>query len=235
MQCSQNAFDLFTPAPAKLKNTLAISKTTLKPLEGVYTLVAGDNGLGEEFVCKVSRNKVSLFSNYRGIFCIMEAGLGQDSSIQLYGFWRVSENTTSGAVYFTIPKNQGAQQFLKLNSTTELKIAGSYSYGEAKRDLVLQYTRDFLPAAKANPLVIFGHHGIQTNASPPFQENSLEAFRQAEDYGAIGLEVDIRLTKDNVPVLYHDTDINIRLTKKSGIYSDLDKLTYAVHQQGARS
>jgi len=46
----------------------------------------------------------------------------------------------------------------------------------------------FRHRVKADSVVIFGHHGIETNENPPFMENSLEAFRQSEDYGANSLE-----------------------------------------------
>ena len=37
--------------------------TTIKSLEGIYELESGSEGLGTQFVCKVSKYKVSFFSN----------------------------------------------------------------------------------------------------------------------------------------------------------------------------
>jgi glycerophosphoryl diester phosphodiesterase len=49
------------------------------------------------------------------------------------------------------------------------------------------------------PLII-AHRGASATAP----ENTLGAFRQAIEDGADGLEFDVRLTKDGVPVVFHD-------------------------------
>ena len=222
MSCSQN--EIFTPFEAKLENTVPISRDILRSMEGIYKLEDGSNDLGSDFVCKTSLNKVSFFSNARGIFFILSAGLKlADSSIQFAGFWRVSENTSNGAISFIVPKAQGSVKLLKQQIVAGLKLTGGYTVKGGKQLISLRYVRDFSSNVKVKPFAIFGHHGIETNANPPFIENTLEAFRQAQDYGANSLEVDIRLTKDNVPVLYHDADLNIRVVEKDGILADIDQ------------
>jgi len=47
---------------------------------------------------------------------------------------------------------------------------------------------------------IFAHRGF----SYKFKESTLSAYQGAIDVGADGLECDVRLTKDNVPVCFHD-------------------------------
>lgn len=55
---------------------------------------------------------------------------------------------------------------------------------------------------KRSPLII-GHRGASANAP----ENTLAAFRMALDIGADGLEFDVQLSKDGVPVVIHDHDL----------------------------
>lgn len=52
------------------------------------------------------------------------------------------------------------------------------------------------------PLII-GHRG----ASAIAPENTLAAFQQAIDDGADGIEFDVRLSRDNVPVVIHDASL----------------------------
>lgn len=54
----------------------------------------------------------------------------------------------------------------------------------------------------AFPLII-GHRGDSSHAP----ENTLAAIRLAMDVGADGVEFDVRLAKDGVPVVIHDTDL----------------------------
>lgn len=52
--------------------------------------------------------------------------------------------------------------------------------------------------------LVFGHRGYPAK----FPENSLAGFAYALDHGIDGLEFDVHLTKDQVPVIMHDEHIN---------------------------
>lgn len=58
---------------------------------------------------------------------------------------------------------------------------------------------DFAPGSRPLPLVI-AHRGDVVNAP----ENTLPAFHSALDMGADGIELDVRLTKDERLVVFHD-------------------------------
>ncbi|XP_077980201.1 glycerophosphodiester phosphodiesterase 1-like [Glandiceps talaboti] len=60
-------------------------------------------------------------------------------------------------------------------------------------------------------VLVVGHRGGRFNAP----ENSIAAIREAKTNGADGVEIDIRLTKDGVPVIFHDSSID-RTTGGSG-------------------
>ena len=47
-----------------------------------------------------------------------------------------------------------------------------------------------------------------------------------ERFGATGVEIDLRLSKDGVPFLYHDGDVNLRLTQKSLIWGNIEDFTW---------
>lgn len=59
----------------------------------------------------------------------------------------------------------------------------------------------------ANPLII-AHRGASAFAP----ENTFAAFRKAIDLGADGIELDVRLAKGGVPVVFHDANLR-RLTR----------------------
>ena len=68
---------------------------------------------------------------------------------------------------------------------------------------------------------IIAHRGVTRND----QENTLPAFHQAFSEGADGLEIDVRLSKDEKPVIFHDEDtlrlFNENLEIKNTTYSEL--------------
>lgn len=68
---------------------------------------------------------------------------------------------------------------------------------------------------KGRPLV-FGHRGAR-QAAP---ENTLAAFRKAHEMGADGIELDVMLSADGVPVVIHDSTVD-RTTNGSGRVREL--------------
>lgn len=62
---------------------------------------------------------------------------------------------------------------------------------------------------------IFAHRG----ASHLAPENTMEAFKLAYEMGADGIETDVQLTKDGVPVLMHDLRVD-RTTNGQGLVKD---------------
>ena len=66
---------------------------------------------------------------------------------------------------------------------------------------------------------IFAHRGV---AHREADENSVEAFQRAIELGIDGIEVDVRLTKDGEPVVFHDKD----LRRLAGDNRRIEDLTY---------
>ena len=77
---------------------------------------------------------------------------------------------------------------------------------------------------------IFAHRG----ASGYAPENTLEAFALAITQGADGIELDVQLTKDGIPVVIHDETID-RVTEKKGmgqgLYLKKVKRAYSTEKQ----
>ena len=71
---------------------------------------------------------------------------------------------------------------------------------------------------------IIAHRGVTRND----QENTLPAYHQAFSEGADGLEIDVRLSKDEKPIIFHDEDTSRVFKKnleiKNTTYSELEAL-----------
>jgi glycerophosphoryl diester phosphodiesterase len=74
-----------------------------------------------------------------------------------------------------------------------------------------------LKRRKAVEPIIVGHRGVCGH--PAVKENTLEAFDLAVDLGG-GIELDLHLTKDGVPVVSHDPDL-LRIHGVEGVISQL--------------
>ena len=63
--------------------------------------------------------------------------------------------------------------------------------------------------------IVFAHRGLPVK----FAENSLQGFKYAATHGAEGVEFDVHLTKDKVPVVMHDETLD-RTTNGTGYIKD---------------
>jgi len=228
--CSLNHI---TPPPpnsdTNLINTVPISNATMKNMEGIYSLSDGSVNLGSQFVCKISKYKVSFFSNESGIYVVLKYGLNQtDSSIQFSGFWRFSESASQGDISFSIAKNEGASDLLKTGSVANLNLKGIFKNNGTPLSLSIKYNKPFSQYAKNNEFIVLAHHGVQTTVGPAYAENSVGSVLHDEEYGCTGIEFDVRLTKDHVPICLHDNGINIRLTQKGPLSGEPIEYPFAL-------
>lgn len=199
---------------SSLAGTSALPADTMKKMEGIYRLIAGDNRLGEKFVCKVSRSQVSFFSDKEGIYIILQHGFqAADRSIRFPGFWRSSEKKEQGTISFSMSATDGAEGLLS-GAVNKLVLQGSLD----GTPLSLSFERPFTTTALNKNFIIIAHRGVQTDSDPPFAENSLNAVMNAEQYGVNGIEIDVRMTKDHIPICVHDEKINAR-TMRTGSLS----------------
>lgn len=92
--------------------------------------------------------------------------------------------------------------------------------------LVFLYLMMIMPGLRRKPSAAFfrrwlyAHRGLHDNASAA-PENSLSAFQKAVDAG-FGIELDVQLTKDRVPVVFHD----FTLKRICGVEGKLRDFTY---------
>ena len=101
----------------------------------------------------------------------------------------------------------------RLNTTASLRPSRTDEPGVAVRGVApCAGVQQRLPSLLDDPIA-FGHRGARAHA----QENTLEAFELALRLGANGLESDVWLTADGVPVLDHDGVLRRRVGRSRPI------------------
>lgn len=214
-----------------------LSKTSREKMEGVYSFTEGQDFFGDSSVLKWSYTANGSDTTFHlSIFCEQDVayficeGKKLDSSILLNGYWRKMVSTQTGKARFTISPANGTR-FLLNNATTiltdSLIVTGTFGIGENTPDLPLRlkYNR---PVYKATPYEIVAHRGGgRTSDLLPASENSVEMIKQASSYGATGVEIDVRLTSDGIPILFHDATLNERVIQKNGMLGPIENYSFA--------
>ncbi|MCM1145742.1 MAG: glycerophosphodiester phosphodiesterase [Blautia sp.] len=92
--------------------------------------------------------------------------------------------------------------------------------------LIVQYLLLIMPRIFGKPKkypylgVYYAHRGLHDNQRA-IPENSMKAFRGAVEDG-YGIELDVQLTKDGIPVIFHD----FTLDRMCGVSGRIDMMTY---------
>ncbi|MDQ3100220.1 MAG: glycerophosphodiester phosphodiesterase [Bacteroidota bacterium] len=208
-----------------------------EPMEGVYSVMEGTGIFGEQVALKWSylisahdtTHHVSIFGEKNIVYLTGEAKRS-NGSILMNMYWRTLNNTDTGPCWMQISPENGADQLQSENpEITEGNILIEGNYGATGADpitrIALRYVR---PLNQDTAFSILAHRGGGRNSDQlPASENSLELIRLAPRLGATGIEIDVKLTSDGVPILYHDDDLNIRLVQDVGLYGPINEYSFA--------
>jgi glycerophosphoryl diester phosphodiesterase len=189
---------------------------------------AGNDVFGDQVVIKWSRKKMSVFCS-DGHYFVFDAGQ-LDSVIMLQGYWRYCYNDNTGLANAYIAREQGGTDIMNANPKPgTIIIKGGYgsSGNEINNPLQFTYLRPISPAVLSKKFSILAHRsGGRTSDHLPVSENCLAMINFTEGLGSTGIEIDVQLTSDGIPVLYHDADLNIRLTQKGPLSGPIKDFTY---------
>jgi glycerophosphoryl diester phosphodiesterase len=210
---------------SELKNAEQIEINKKYLIDGVYDVVSGSQQLGNKVVIKSTEKSISVFTGKNLIYFVFESG-NLDSNVILEGYWRAALETSIGPAKLKILSNEGALDILSGKETQNIIIRGDMSTDSKNPvPIELKLNRRFNKAVKS--LYIIAHRGGGRNADQlPASENSLEIIRLAEGFGANGIEIDVRLTKDGIPILYHDENFNSRIINSDILLGPVSNFNY---------
>lgn len=208
-------------------DAVALPEEICKQLEGVYSIEEGKDFFGSTAVVKYSytierRRKwhhLSFFCQKNGTYFVCE-GRERHAAILFYGVWRKAAANGAGIVQLVMNAAAGSSTLLYHKPLHHVVLSGAFGNNNKKphQPLVLHY-RNPLPENRS--FEIIGHRGASRNVDfLPVSENSLDMMKQSARLGATGVEIDVRMTKDNIPVIFHDSFLSLH-TVKGKIYGGL--------------
>lgn len=207
------------PDKSILEGTSSIPMEIKRSLEGIYLITTAKKLFGQRAVLKFNGETLSFFGEKLGVYFIMETGMTEDSTLLFEGRWRYAQGTDVGLVRLSVAANNSGYI-----------LSGNYSEGDGLLDykITLEFERKFSESVLLKEFLIFAHRGGGRNSDYlGVSENSVEITSLAGKLGANGIEVDVKLSKDNVPFLYHDISINLRATKDSPLWGPIEDFSFA--------
>lgn len=213
-----------------MEGTMEIPSSAKAKMEGIYKVKNGQNVFGSEVVVKWNGDNLSIFGEKQSVYFVTTAG-SKGTDIRIEGYWRYAVNTETGLSRIVIASAQGGEALLTdTSSVTDILIDGYYGNGNATPNstLSLEFDRSFSKKALETKFYIVAHRGGGRTADLlSASENSINMLSLAEKLGANAIEIDVKLSKDRIPFLYHDNTINLRLVQKSVIWGNIEDFTFA--------
>lgn len=222
-----------------LQETHRLTPRMRSAMEGVYSVSDGSDVFGSQVVLKWSyivhanlvdtAHTLSIFTG-RDMCYFALAGGTLDSVFLFSGYWRKMTNTETGIAKFTILSSQGGKLLFTPNpaaSPGSIVLTGVFGAGQGlpDRKVTLTYVR---PIYKAKQFEVLAHRGGgRTSDMLPVSENTVEMMLFTPVLGSNAIEVDVRTSKDGVLFMYHDNELNSRLTQQTGLVGTVENYTYA--------
>jgi glycerophosphoryl diester phosphodiesterase len=154
-----------------------------------------------------------------------------NGDILMNGYWRKMVSTETGVMRLTITAAHGASILLNplpVIIPGSIVMEGVFGNGqeEPKNPVTFTYNRKLHQSATAFNILAHRSGGRNSDLLP-VSENSVEMILKTAEFGSTGIEIDVRFTKDGIPIIYHDNDLNLRETQKSGLVGPIENYTYA--------
>jgi glycerophosphoryl diester phosphodiesterase len=220
------------PVPTSGNNSFPDGTLPLPPaskplMEGIYLVNTNTTIFGDTMVVKWNHSGI-LFTSKNGKHFIMDAGC-LDSVILIRGYWRDGYSDATGLSNMSISGSEGGKDLIAGKPVAQIIIRGAFGTNNdaPNQTITLQYLRPFSIKVKESNFYILGHRaGGRNSERLPVSENSIAMVRFTERLGTTGIEVDPRISSDGVAFIYHDPDINTRLTQKGLLAGDVSAYTW---------
>jgi len=212
-----------------LKDTNPLSEETKQKMEGIYRVNDGSDYFGRQVVLKWSHDYLSVFSEKNAAYFILQGG-SLESVLFFEGYWRYATNTETGLAQFRISGDKGGEYLINDAGKVTIELSGTFGNEEdlPSKTVSLVYERPFSEKVSEKKFYILAHRGGgRTSDMLHASENTPNMFSLAERFGANAVEIDVKLSVDGVPFLYHDATINLRLTEKGPVWGNIEDFSFA--------
>ena len=228
--------------PVFADSSQLIGSTPLKPdaliqLEGMFSVKRGAGRFGGTVATHATKETLSFFTNAHHNYAILRAGCLGGTKLVLEGHWRYASSSDTGLLRVAVGPPALAAALCNWSGppATPLPAAqfdGSLGVGDSRtlpEVLSLSFVAPLKPrATMLTRFWVAAHHGAcPTVDDCGASENSIPSLRMVESFGASDVEVDVRLTADGVPILFHDDNFGPRLASGTFCHGPVERFTLA--------
>jgi glycerophosphoryl diester phosphodiesterase len=231
----------FAPIPAfpdggLLRLGTPLTQPSHLALEGRYLVAKGKDLLGADVFLTTGKNTIVLASGKEAGVVALQAACLPDDRLIVEGHWRRPRGFEIGLVRMEISDADDARALCAGDAPDgPLRFVGKWGNDSNAPDAALELTFEAALTPYRGRFFSVAHHGAcEPSDTCGVSPNTLETILLSERYGATAMEVDIRVTKDGVPVLFHDPGFNSSSTRGLFCQGKVGDLTFDEVQANCR-
>jgi glycerophosphoryl diester phosphodiesterase len=200
-----------------LRQGQALTRDQLYGFEGLFTVNDGTDLFGDDLSLRTSPGTVSLLTDKDAGFAVLGAACLPDQRVVIEGYWQYPTRIKAGLVRLFVDPPEAAATLCAggtLTPSPELQLTGYYGRDDnfPNIPLSLGWAHDLKPWR--GRFFTVAHHGAcEATDHCGVANNSIETARLAERTGSNALEIDVRTTRDGIPVLFHDPGLSSALVR----------------------
>lgn len=216
--------------------TLGIKSLVTKQKDvvtGIYAVEVGNSYFGDTVALRYDGDRVALYSATNVVFVSGYVGI-QDSAARMLAAYRSVTGSLVGildvisvggdAVKDVI---NGAGQGRDLTFDGALQVNG--------QSIPVRFSKKGLINTRLRGFSIIAHRGGGRNSERlGYSENSIEMMRFASRLGASAIEIDVQMTRDSIPIIFHDPTFTSRTVQSSYIIGPVENYTLAQMRSATR-
>jgi glycerophosphoryl diester phosphodiesterase len=206
----------------------------LRALEGMYT-ISEDGPLSGKVALHAApaAGTLSIFAAANAAYAVLRGGcIEAGSRVVFEGAWRHPRASAVGLVRLIVDDATVAAALCRGDALERLPggftLSGATGSGSALPEDASTFTfeRELIDAS--GRFIVAAHHGAcRTIDDCGASENSVASIRMVESFGASVVELDVRMTADGVPILYHDENFTPRLSDGTYCHGAVGDFTLA--------
>jgi len=210
----------------------ALKREQLKTsFEGMFTVSKGNSLLGDQASVITKPGTVSVLTDKNAGFAVMNAACLPDQRVVVEGYWQYPTRSDAGLVRVFVDPPAVAQALCNGESPapdTAFALVGTYGDDNdiPTKPLELRWSHE-LKEWRDRFFTVAHHGACEATDHCGVSPNTIESIRLAERIGSNAAELDVRVTRDRIPILFHDPMLSRSLVRGLFCNGMVNQLSFA--------
>lgn len=200
---------------------------------GIYAVEEGNAFFGDTVAVRDEGDRVAIYSARNVVFVNGYVGI-RDSVVRMLAAYRSVTGSLVGRLDLLTHGTNGLKDVINgAGQGRDLTFDGTLQANG--QSIPVRFSKKGLINTRLRGFSIIAHRGGGRNSERlGFSENSIEMMRFASRLGASAIEIDVQMTKDGIPIIFHDPTFTSRTVQSSYIIGPVENYTLAQMRSATR-